>query len=36
MDEQAVERLDRFDDLAGAIETVISNLLDTALILPKV
>ena len=36
MDEQAVERLDRFDDLAGAIETVISGLLDTALILPKV
>jgi len=36
MDEHAVERLDRFDDLAGAIETVISGLLDTALILPKV
>ncbi|KCZ50130.1 MULTISPECIES: N-formylglutamate amidohydrolase [unclassified Hyphomonas] len=36
MDEHSVERLDRFDDVAGAIEVVISNLLDTALILPKV
>lgn len=36
MDEQAVERLDRFEDIAGAMEAVISNLLDTALILPKV
>ncbi len=36
MDEHAVERLDGFDDLAGAIEVVIANLLETALILPKV
>ncbi|WP_272987825.1 N-formylglutamate amidohydrolase [Hyphomonas adhaerens] len=36
MDEHAVERLDGFDDLAEAIEVVIANLLETALILPKV
>jgi len=36
MDEQAVERLDRFDELADVIENVIANLLDCGLILPKV
>lgn len=36
MDEHTVERMDRFSDVADAIETVVANLLDTALVLPKV